>query len=100
MIIKSKDFDKGKDGYSVLEVDWYTHIPYDNVTGAVENHRLSLRKNMKTGKYEVYKHYFHKNTNEVVFESESLRDAVYKANEIMEKYWHRKYDDEVEENGR
>jgi len=97
MKIRSKDFERSKDEYSVTEVDWYLHIPYGIKYNIKEDHRLSLRKNTKTGKYEVYKYCYLDKINEVVFESESLKQAVDEANAIMKKYWNYMLNDEVEE---
>ncbi|MBA7505083.1 hypothetical protein ES706_03746 [subsurface metagenome] len=46
--------------YSMPEVDYYAWTPLDKQreTG-VPNHRLSLRKNLVTGKFEVYRRFFH-----------------------------------------
>jgi len=38
--------------YSCLEVDYY---PWINPTPKMPSHRLSLRKNLETGKFEVYR---------------------------------------------
>lgn len=42
--------------YSMTEVDSYAFIP-DGKQNKVKNHRLSLRKNLKTGQFEVYRAY-------------------------------------------
>lgn len=42
--------------YSMCEVDYYAHIPFPKQS-EIPNHRLSLRKNLKTGKFEIYRHF-------------------------------------------
>ena len=42
--------------YSMDEIDWYASTPLIH-HGAMPNHRLSLRKNLVTGKYEVYRQF-------------------------------------------
>lgn len=44
--------------YSMTEVDFYSHIPPTAPLGTpfnMRNHRLSLRKNLETGQFEVYR---------------------------------------------
>ncbi len=89
--------------YSMLEVDIYAWIPYDKqVEYGVQNHRLSLRKNLETGEFEVYRRYHrpliinrkavtiftHQDLGieEVVFKSKSLEEAVEFANKECEKF--------------
>jgi len=58
MYICEKLFDKPDNKfpvYSFHEVDYYGWVPQGK---GVENHRLSLRKNLVTGKFEVYRHYY------------------------------------------
>jgi len=47
--------------HSMCEVDFYAWIPYEKQHGTegVPNHRLSIRKNLKRGEYEVYRRYYH-----------------------------------------
>ncbi len=45
-------------GYSALEMDFYAHVPTGRASNnAVASHRLSLRKNLTTGFFELYRHY-------------------------------------------
>ena len=73
----------------MCEVDYYAWIPAGS---HLQNHRLSLRKNLKTGKYEVYRRFFSRYTaarrglvistgvdmhcENVVFSGESLEEAI------------------------
>lgn len=45
------DEDPRNPGYSLEEVDFYSHVPLNLKT--TFNHRLSLRKNLKTSEYEL-----------------------------------------------
>ena len=47
--------DRGNPKYSQHETDYYAWIPTNR---AVPNHRLSLRKNLVSGKFEVYRRFF------------------------------------------
>ena len=47
--------DSDTPGYSLHEVDYYAGVPACNRD--VPNHRLSLRKNLTTGNFEVYRRY-------------------------------------------
>jgi hypothetical protein len=46
--------DQNHKGYSFVEVDTYEWIPEGM---GIQSHRLSLRKNLNTGMFEVYRHY-------------------------------------------
>ena len=46
--------DPNHKGYSLIEVDTYAWIPERM---GIQSHRLSLRKNLETGMFEVYRHY-------------------------------------------
>lgn len=55
--ICEKDFDTedpNKKGYSMHEVDYFAWIPVD-FRKTTPNHRMSLRKNLTTGKWEIYR---------------------------------------------
>ena len=57
MIICELSFDRrdpNNPDYSLEEVDYYAWTP---ATCDIPNHRLSLRKNLKTGQFELYRHY-------------------------------------------
>jgi hypothetical protein len=98
--------------YSLVEVDFYAWIPWEaQEKYGVENHRLSLRKNLKTGEYEVYRAYMERKliarrglvvitnepmeTEEVVFRSKSLKEALAFANAEVRKYHGHDEKDEV-----
>lgn len=46
--------DKSQPGYSMHEIDWYAWIPSGS---DLKPHRLSLRKNLKTGEFEAYRRF-------------------------------------------
>jgi len=92
MIICEKDFereDPNRPGYSLTEVDYYAWVPAGS---CMPNHRLSLRKNLKTGEWEVYRRFFQRSLisrgpvtvitgddtglERVAFKSKSLAEAV------------------------
>lgn len=89
----------------MTENDYYAWIP---ATFKFPNHRLSLRKNLKTGEYEVFRHYFDRklwskkrltaiygedtDKEDVAFKSKDLEAAVKFANGEWNKY----HGDEVE----
>lgn len=92
MIICEYEFerpDSENPDYSMCEVDYYAWIPAGS---GFPNHRLSLRKNLKTGEYEVYRHYVQTHvtsrkeltviqekelgTEEVAFKSKDLAEAI------------------------
>lgn len=82
-----EDEDKNKKGYSFHEIDYYAFIPYESkINFGIENHRLSLRKNLKTGKFEVYRFYHFSEEEEVVF-SGSFKEALEFANKECNKFW-------------
>jgi len=102
MIICEHEFDL-PDGdnpnYSMGEVDYYSHLPYGS---DFPQHRLSLRKNLKTGQFEVYRRFSQtrlvsrksltmitqddKGTEEVAF-SGSLQEAIDFATAETNKFW-------------
>lgn len=61
MIVCEKEFDTpdaNDSNYSQAECDVYAWIDQGRATLAgMENHRLSLRRNLKTGNFEVYRLY-------------------------------------------
>lgn len=92
MIVCESEFDEPdprNPEYSLTEIDFYGWIPLDS---GFPNHRLSLRKNLRTGEYEVYRAYSTPKLiargglliftdeplerEEVVFRSKSLREAL------------------------
>src|SRR5712664_2852499 len=96
MIVCEKEFDipdPNDKNYSLPELDFYAHIPYDKAQlSGVQNHRLSLRKNLVTGDFEVYRvfnnpiiiavktatAFIHEETKQiyVAFRGKSLREAL------------------------
>jgi len=78
--------------YSLCEVDYYAGICQDKQTVRTPNHRLSMRKNLKMGRFEVYRKYIEPIAvigkdfiiqtsqetidEEVVFSGTSLEDAI------------------------
>jgi hypothetical protein len=91
--------------YSLTEIDFYSHIPWSRVNGSCLNHRLSLRKNMLTQKYELVqvfqKSSLHANNSmlimndqndeqkpeKVVAESSDLREILTRATQLEVEYW-------------
>lgn len=81
------DPDKNNPDYSFHEVDYYAFIPYDiQRKYNIENHRLSLRKNLKTGKFEVYRFYYASKKEEVIFAGD-FEKALFVASYERQKYW-------------
>jgi len=57
MIICETEFEKPdprNPNYALTEIDFYSHIPYGS---NFPQHRLTLRKNLKTGEYEAVRVY-------------------------------------------
>jgi len=94
--------------YSMAEVDYYAWIPAGS---GFPNHRLSLRKNMKTREYEVYRYYVEQRlisrgaltviTNvpmereEVAFKSLSLEEAIRFAGNEFKRFHGLDHEDKV-----
>ena len=107
MIVCESEFlvaDPENPGYSLMEVDFYAWIP---IKARVDepNHRLSLRKNLRTGRYELYKFYYEggllgrirvpvdgqvryleNGVEVVVFKSKCLQEVLDKALEYKRRY--------------
>lgn len=102
MIICEYEFEReapNRKGYSFVEVDVYTWIPEGM---GVQSHRLSLRKNLKTGMFEVYRHYniitlltqsevmiqtlVDMNQEEIIYTGD-LKGALEVTNKEDKKYW-------------
>jgi len=78
--------------YSLDEVDYYAWIPAEVDPNGIQNHRLSLRKNLVTKEYEVYRRFYQKRLvsrknvtmvtgddtgqEEIAFKSSSLEKAI------------------------
>jgi len=92
MIVCELEFereDPEKLGYSLVEVDYYAHLPFVSVKRfGVESHRLSLRKNLITGQYEVYRDYhFTLAREEVLTSTDDLQEAIDYATREWNYYW-------------
>jgi len=73
--------------YSMREVDFYAFVPFVKQREYnVRSHRLSLRKNLETKKFEVYRFYPNSEEEEVVF-SGDFKGALSFANNERKKYW-------------
>lgn len=93
--------DRDNPKYSQAEVDYYSHIPYDPER-KFRQHRLSLRKNLEDGKFEVYRRFSQtivvsrgpvtavtqkdENLEEIVF-SGTLQEAINIATRETNKFW-------------
>lgn len=78
--------DKFNSKYSTREIDFYGHIPYEFQMKGIENHRLSLRKDIDDNVFEVYRFYHRKREVEVIFRGEFI-DALDMANIERNKFW-------------
>jgi hypothetical protein len=61
MIIRTEEFnleDPRHKGYSMDEVDYYAWIPQSFIELGIRNHRLTLRKNLTDGVFEIVRHYY------------------------------------------
>jgi hypothetical protein len=85
--------------YSLLEYDLYN---YNGQPGEslVTRYRESIRKNLKTGMYEVFRHHFYKNSDgtikeegwdEVIAEFETFKDALEYGEKNADKAWNGGY---------
>lgn len=102
MIICESEFrqpDPKNPKYAMREIDYYSHLPYD---ADFPQHRLSLRKNLETGEYEIYRRYSKTRlvsrkaltmitqddmgTEEVAF-SGTLQEAIDFATKETDKFW-------------
>jgi hypothetical protein len=81
------DKDAKNPKYSFREVDIYALVPYPMQRKyGVRSHRLSLRKNLETNQFEIYRFYYETQTEEVIF-SGSFKNALEFANRQWNKYW-------------
>jgi hypothetical protein len=62
--------------YSCTEADVYQWIPFDMQSKQLPNHRLSIRKNLKTEKFELYRRIFY-------FNSKNNYDVVIKTSDTL-----------------
>jgi len=87
MIVCEYEFerpDPRNPSYSLVEVDFYSWIPRE-YWSETRNHRLSLRKNLKTGRFELYRHYYVDGSEQVIFTG-SLEECLKKAEEEWKQY--------------
>jgi len=71
--------------YACTEIDLYAHILEDWKQPDF-NHRLSIRKNLETQEFEVYRFFLRSRKEEVVFSSKSLEEVVDFGNNEIRKY--------------
>ena len=64
-------------GFSMLEIDIYTSVKRD---AYVLPHRLSLRKNISRGEFELYRFYFYTGQTSVQFRDKDLQRVLDHAN--------------------
>jgi len=103
MIICETEFersDPSNPDYSMTEIDFYSHIPYGS---NFPQHRLTLRKNLKTGFYEAIRVYQRRylisrkgltidtgretGQVEVAYRSESLKEILDWLNIEVQRFW-------------
>ena len=111
MIICVSEFDilsPTDSNYSLREYDYYAWI---KAGSGLRNHRLSLRKNLKTYNFEVYRRFFDKTfvskkglsilsgvdtgIENVVFKSENLEKAIKFASDETRKFHGEKEEDRL-----
>lgn len=64
--------------YANYEINFYAWIP----VGDVEDHRLSLRKNIDTREFEIYREFSASSAEEVIFRGKLLEAIQYGDNEM------------------
>jgi len=87
MIVCEYEFDRPDPKnpcYSLVEVDIYGWIPRE-YWSEVRDHRLSLRKNLKTERFELYRHYYIDGSEQVIFTG-SLEEYLKKAEEEWKRF--------------
>jgi len=77
--------DSNNKGYSLRELDFYQWIPAE-MRKIEKNHSFSLRKNLNTGLFELYRNYFDTKEILVVFSTKDLQEALDTANRIWNTY--------------
>lgn len=111
MIICESNFemrDSKNPNLSMTEIDYYAWIPAGS---DLPNHRLSLRKNLRTGEYEVYRRFYETKLTsrkqltvikgedtgkeEVTVHSKNLAEAIKFACNEYRKYHGDRLDDQV-----
>jgi len=81
--------DKKNPTYSNVEDDFYRWIPAE-FRKTEEDHMLTLRKNLKTGEFELLKNLFVSNTQSIILKTKDLQEVLNKANELW-NYYHSKW---------
>jgi hypothetical protein len=77
--------------FSLLEPNFYVWIPAEKKTES-DNHRLSIRKNMETGKFEVCRS-FRDGSEHVIYQG-SFENALKRGSKEFKKFHGRDLDDE------
>ena len=73
--------DPNKKGYSLRELDFYMWFP-GRVKHPERDQRLSMRKNFKTQKFELYRFFFISKHEEIVLATKDLQEILNEANKI------------------
>jgi len=63
----------------------YLRLDSKEFWSEVRDHRLSLRKNLKTGRFELYRYYYFTGSEEVIFTG-SLEECLKKAEEEWKRF--------------
>ena len=74
--------------YSMLEIDYYSWIPPGKFS-EVRNHRLTLRKNLETDAYEIFRKYYETSIETVI----AMRWSLERILEIGDNEWNRFHSD-------
>ncbi|MCF3652976.1 MAG: hypothetical protein L2C94_002220 [Aigarchaeota archaeon] len=80
MIVCEYEFEKPdtrNPRYSLVEADVYGWIP-EEFWDEIRDHRLSLRKSLKMGKFELYRYYYADGSEELIFTG-SLEECLRRA---------------------
>ena len=96
IIICESEFDTedgNHEGYSLAEIDIYAWIPWNKSKhSGIENHRLSMWKNLNTGEYELYRNYHGSSScydGDVIFKDPDMMVVLDEARREWDK-WHAK----------
>jgi len=81
--------------YSLTEIDIYGWIPA-SFRRDEEDHSLSVRKNLNTKEFELYKSIHRTNEKQVLFSSLNLQETLIKANDQW-NYYHSKWSKTIRE---
>lgn len=92
--LSEKEFDtpdSDNPRYSLPEYDFYGHLPARCLKEGEQNHRLSLRKDLKTGLYQIYAHYWrtirHGEYEDIFYENKSIHAAFRYGNNVACQKW-------------